>query len=102
MCRSFKAKEVGINISVNEQSLVMSNVAGKSKMKFNKILETILLWRVNATIHNTFLYKKKLWKKYGSENFNMESGASCKTALKCLGFHVLLFNLIFHFSLMLF
>ena len=32
----------------------------------------------------------------------MESGASCKTALKWIGFHVLLFKPIFHFSLMFF
>ena len=30
----------------------------------------------------------------------MESGTNCKTALKWLGFHVLLFNLIFLFGLM--
>ena len=32
----------------------------------------------------------------------MESGASCKTALKWFDFHELLFNLVLHFSLLFF
>ena len=44
MYRSFKTKEIGINII-----LAISDMAEKSKIKFIKILDTILLWRVYAT-----------------------------------------------------